>query len=143
MGDPLSVAGTVAGLVSLAIQLSQVSYQYVSDVKGSSKAWSSYIQELSALTSILLRLQTAGEAQEQDLVHEIIGPNGLKDAVSDCIRDLRQLKAKLEGKLAKKGVIGKLNMLAWPFSETDTQKKVDMLHRYHGIFSSALMADNL
>lgn len=56
IADPLSVADFVAGLVSLAIQLSQLSFQYVSSVTGSSKGWSSYIQELSTLTSVLLKL---------------------------------------------------------------------------------------
>lgn len=95
MSDPISVAGTVAGLVSLALQLSQVSLQYVASVKNSSKAWSSYIRELSALTSALIRLQTASEAQECGSVLASLGLN------------------------------------------------VDMLHRYHGLFSSALLADNL
>jgi hypothetical protein len=143
MSDPLSVAGSLAGLVGLAIQLSQVSYQYVAGVKGSSKAWSSYIQELSALTSVLLQLQTASEAQERGSVLTIREPNVSKDAVDKCISELQQLKAKLVGKLARRGIKGKLDALVWPFSETDTQKKVDMLHRYHGLFSSALLADNL
>ncbi|KAF1955877.1 hypothetical protein CC80DRAFT_446803 [Byssothecium circinans] len=142
MGDPLSVTGTVGSLVGLAIQLSQVSYQYVASVKGSSKAWSSYIQELSALTSVLLRLQAASEVQERGSVLTVLEPNVSKDAVNKCISDLQQLKAKLDGKLARRGVMGKLDALAWPFSEPDTQKNVDMLHRYHGLFSSALLADN-
>jgi hypothetical protein len=209
MSDPISVAGTVAGLVSLAIQLSQVSYWYVASIKGlgpgithpwvpinpptlfvgtqqpmgnsmgthithgflpthpylagthgfyppmgyswaykgSSEAWSSYIQELSALTSVLLRLQTASEVQERSTVLASRAPNADKGAIDECVRELQQLKSKLDAKLAQKGhgLRGKLHVdaLVWPFSESDTQKKVDMLHRYHGIFSSALLADNL
>lgn len=40
MADPLSVADFVADLVSLAIQLSQLSFEYVSRVTGFSKGWS-------------------------------------------------------------------------------------------------------
>lgn len=143
MSDPLSVAGTITGLAGLAIQLSHVSYQYVASVKGSSKAWSSYIQELSALTSVLLRLQTAGEVQERGSVLTTREPSVSKDAVNECIRELHQLKIKLDDKLARRGVMGKLDALVWPFSELDTQKKVNMLHRFHDLFVSVLLADNL
>ncbi|KAI8625611.1 hypothetical protein F5Y19DRAFT_479372 [Xylariaceae sp. FL1651] len=131
MGDPLSVAGTIAGLVGAAIQLSQVSYQYVASVKGSSKAWSSYIQELSALTAVLLRLQAAAEVKERGSSLTIREPQVSADAVHECISELQQVKTKLDAKLARGGIMGKLDALAWPFSETDTQKKVDMLHRFH------------
>ena len=100
MSDPLSVAGSIAGLVGLAIQLSQVSYQYVASVKGSSRAWSSYIQELSALTSVLLQLQMASEVQERGSMLAIREPNVSKDAVNGCITELQQLKTKLDEKLA-------------------------------------------
>jgi hypothetical protein len=143
MSDPLSVAGTIAGLVGVAIQLSQVSYQYVASIKGSSKAWSSYIQELSALTAVLLRLQAAAEVPERGSTLTIREPHVSADAVNECVSELQQVKTKLDAKLARGGIMGKFEALAWPFSEMDTQKKVDMLHRFHSLFSSALLADNL
>lgn len=142
MADPLSTSASVAGLLGLAITLSQVSYQYVASVKGSSKAWLSYMEELSALTSVLLRLQAAGDAQERYLLLTMREPEVSDAAISNCISELQQLKTKLDHKLSRGGALGKLAALAWPFSEADTLRKVEMLHRYHDIFSSALLADN-
>ncbi|KAH6619563.1 ankyrin repeat-containing domain protein [Chaetomium sp. MPI-SDFR-AT-0129] len=133
MSGPLSVTASIAGLVALAISLSQISYQYVASAKGASAAWPAYMQELSALTSVLIRLQDVRNTHERDLV--LLG--------AARPPDLASVKAKLDHKLAKKGAVKKLPaVLAWPFSEADTRKHVDMLHRYHGIFSSALLADN-
>lgn len=103
MSDPLSVSASIAGLVGLAITLSQVSYQYVASAKGASAAWPPYMQELSALTSVLIRLQDVRDTHERDLV--LLGaaataaaaaarPPELASAEIDrCLGDLRQLKA--------------------------------------------------
>lgn len=149
MADPFSAAASVAGLVSLAIQLSQLSFQYVSSVNGSSKAWSSYIQELSALTSVLLKVQQVSDAgdrvtSERDLCAAMSGlALGISPAaVWECAAELNQLKAVLSEKLQKRGLRGKLEMLAWPFSEADTEKRVFILHRFSALFNSSLAADN-
>ena len=144
MADPLSTAASVAGLVSLAIQLSQLSFQYVSSVRGSSKTWSSYIQELSALTSVLLKVQQASDAiSAADLSATLRGPGVSTSTVRDCEVELTALKIVLSEKLQKRGIRGKLEMLSWPFSEDDTVAKVQKLHRFSSLFSSSLVADNL
>ena len=141
MADPLSAAASVVGLVSLAIQLSQLSFQYVSSIKGSSKSWSSYIQELSALTSVLLKVQQASDDTKS--LHALIARPGISGAtVRGCEAELGELKTILAEKLQKRGIRGKLDMLAWPFSEADTHKRVQTLHRFSALFSSSLVADN-
>jgi hypothetical protein len=144
MADPLSAVGSVAGLVSLAIQLSQLSFQYVSGVKGSSKAWSAYIQELSTLTTALLKLQQASDHADAHIVsHTLPSPGVSADSIQECHKELDSLKSALSEKLSKRGLRRKLEMLAWPFSELETQKKVLMLHRFSILFGSALVADSL
>jgi hypothetical protein len=144
MAEPVGVAASVAGLVSIAIQLSQISYQYVSSVKGSSKAWSGYIQELSTLTSVLLKFQRACEAAgAQDLAGVISAPGLSPQSIRDCHKELEDLKSALSEKLQKRGLRGRLEMLSWPFSESDTEAKVLMLHRISGLFRSSLAADSL
>ncbi|KAF2825558.1 ankyrin [Ophiobolus disseminans] len=144
MGDPLSAVGSVAGLISLAIQLSQVSFQYVSSVSGSSKAWSSYIQELSTLTAVLLKLQQASDHIGVQSLSHILPTAGLSaGTLRECHDELDRLKSTLSEKLAKRGLRRKLEMLGWPFSESETQKTVMMLHRFSGLFESSLVADNL
>jgi hypothetical protein len=144
MADPLSGVASVAGLASLAIHLSQLSFQYVSSLKGSSKAWSSYIQELSTLTSVLLKLQQACDsAGAQDFLHILPAPGLSSHSIRECHNELDSLKSTLSEKLQRRGLRGKLEMLSWPFSEPDTQVKVSMLHRFSSLFGSSLVADNL
>lgn len=144
MAEPISAAASIVGLVSLAIQLSQLSFQYISSLKGSSKAWSSYIQELSTLTSVLLKLQQVCDcAGAQDVSRLLPAPGLSSDSIRECHNELDSLKSTLSEKLQKRGLRGKLEKLSWPFSESDTQAKVLMLHRFSGLFESSLVADNL
>jgi len=141
MADPLSTAASVAGLLSLAIQLSQLSFQYVASIKGSSKAWSSYILELSSLTSVLIKAQQVSDAAGD---HGITSSSYIPpSAIQECHAELSQLKAILSEKLQKKGLRGKLEMLTWPFSEPEMQKRLQTLHRFSALLDSSLVADNL
>jgi hypothetical protein len=53
MGDPLSLAAGIVGLVSLTIQLFQVANKFEDDVKGVSKEVRALIEELNALNGVL------------------------------------------------------------------------------------------
>jgi len=63
--------------------------------------------------------------------------------IHECYAELSQLKAILSEKLQKKGLRGKVEMLAWPFSESETEKRVQTLHRFSAVLNSSLLADNL
>ncbi|PVH99314.1 ankyrin [Periconia macrospinosa] len=149
MSDPLSAAGSIAGLVGLAIQLSQLSFQYISSVSGSSKAWSAYIQELSTLTSVLLRLQQASDhvTTAQHLLPQTsissTSPAVPSTVIKECYTELDTLKGVLAEKMSKHGLRKKLEMLTWPFSEPETRKHVLMLHRFSSLLQSSLIADTL
>ncbi|KAF5536938.1 ankyrin repeat domain-containing protein [Fusarium phyllophilum] len=61
-----------------------------------------------------------------------------------CIASVREhLRAKLEKKVSYGRIKARVAALAWPLSESELLDKVNMLHRYNGIFSSALQADSL
>ncbi|PGH23688.1 hypothetical protein AJ80_02294 [Polytolypa hystricis UAMH7299] len=113
MAEALGLAGNAVGLVSLVLQVSQISYQDAAELKG--------VDGLSSTS----------------------GTNGLVAALEQCSRELEQLKKKLEKKAAASTIRGKLYVLTWPFSEAEVKEKVEMLHRYSGIFSAALTADTL
>ncbi|KAH3950593.1 hypothetical protein HBI24_118380 [Parastagonospora nodorum] len=61
MGDPLSLAAGVVGLVSLTIQLLQVANKFSNDVKGASEEVRLLIEELESLKSVLELLKKAWE----------------------------------------------------------------------------------
>ncbi|KAF2729617.1 ankyrin [Polyplosphaeria fusca] len=144
MAEPVAAAASIAGLASLAIQLSQLSYQHFSSLRGSSKAWSLYIQELSTLTSVLLKLQkVCDNAAAKDLAHILSAPALSSNSIKKCHKELDGLKSSLLEKQQKQGLRRKLEMLSWPFSESDTQEKVSLLHRFSTLFEASLIADNL
>ncbi|KAI0401138.1 ankyrin repeat-containing domain protein [Xylaria palmicola] len=140
MADPLSIAGTAAGLVSLALQLSQESYRYVTGVRDSSVTLSSFIQQLSALQNVFLGLQKTLEdqAKHPDETIRSRKPDIAESALKDCINELKEVKAYLENKLGKGGLMAKLYAITWPFQEKEFEKKVQRLCYFNNIFSTAL-----
>jgi hypothetical protein len=61
MGDPLSLAAGVVGLVSLTIQLLQVANKFSNDVKGASGELRLLVEELGSLKSVLELLKKVWE----------------------------------------------------------------------------------
>jgi hypothetical protein len=57
MTDPFSLATGVAGLVSLALQVTSISYWYVRSVHGASESWKEIIEESKILRDLLTDLQ--------------------------------------------------------------------------------------
>ncbi|VZI13447.1 unnamed protein product [Fusarium fujikuroi] len=139
MAEALGIASCAAGLLSLAIEVTKLSYTYIASVRGAPKSLTSYIAELTTLTSVLLQLEDLIQAKgfnSQNI-------QALSKALHDCQREIEHLRAKLEKKLSYGRIKAKVAALAWPLSESELLDKVNMLHRYNSIFSSALQADNL
>jgi hypothetical protein len=143
MADPLSISASVAGLLSLVIQVADGTYQYVSSARNASSTISSLLRELQALKTILVRLD--------DLTHssqtEHSGTDGDASIISMldievCREDLQEIYRKLNNKLDAKGSTKALHRLAWPFHEDKTLQMVAKLHRYVEIFNLALSADS-
>ncbi|KAF5691963.1 ankyrin repeat domain-containing protein [Fusarium circinatum] len=139
MAEVLGIVSGAAGLLSLAIEVTKLSYTYIASVRGAPKSLTSYIGELATLTSVLLQLEDLIQAKRFN------GQNiqTLSKALHDCRLEVEHLKAKLEKKLSYGRIKARVAALAWPLSESELLEKVNMLHRYNGIFSSALQADTL
>jgi hypothetical protein len=58
MSDPLSVAGTAVGIVSLGLQVSQGIIKYMQAIKGRKNEIQDSIQEVQRVVSLLYRLNT-------------------------------------------------------------------------------------
>jgi hypothetical protein len=139
MAEALGIASGAAGLLSLAIEVTKLSYTYIASVQGAPKSLTSYIGELATLTSILLQLDDVIQSKKINSQNSQI----LNKALNNCRQEVEHLRAKLERKVSYGGIKAKVAVLAWPLSESELQDKVNMLHRYNGIFSSALQADTL
>ncbi|KAF4953278.1 hypothetical protein FGADI_6144 [Fusarium gaditjirri] len=139
MAEALGIASGAAGLLSLAIEVTKLSYTYIASVRGAPKSLTSYIGELATLTSVLLQLEDLIQAKRFNSQNS----QSLSKALHDCQKEVEYLRAKLEKKVSYGRIKAKVAALAWPLSESELLDKVNMLHRYNGIFSSALQADSL
>ena len=143
MAETLGLAAAIAGLASLAIQVSQISFQYVSGVRHTSKTVSNYLQELSALTSVILRLQNAVEQPE---VQDALTSGAFAPPIAsfrECTEQMQILKDKLERYMCEPGIRSKVRALSWPLEDRETRHCVEMFHRYCNTFNMIVSADTL
>jgi hypothetical protein len=143
MAEVIGLASAIASLVTLAAQITQLSYDYISDIKNASKAQKMYLQEVSALTDVLLRIEEAvGSWKAQDLLNRpALFSNGV---IEECQNHLSVLKASLEGRVEENKRLKKLkSTLIWPFEEKELKQNIEMLHRLRGIFADAISAETL
>ena len=127
MAEVIGLASAVAGLVTLVGQVAKLSYIFLSDIRGASKSQKLYLQEVSALTEVLLRIEQALEVQELGVVRPSISTKALQD----CQELLGSLKTSLEKATESSSRFEKLkSSVKWPFDENEVKKLVGMLHRY-------------
>ncbi|KAI0537483.1 hypothetical protein GGR58DRAFT_471699 [Xylaria digitata] len=125
--EAVGAAASIAGLLSLIIQLAQISVDFASKVSGASKAQAEYISELKALQSVLEKFKGAGTVSTT--------------AIDSYKLQVEKVKAKLEKKLARNNPLSGLKSLSWPFEESEMARVVEMLHRLQSILHSSLSAD--
>ncbi|KAH5079906.1 hypothetical protein HBH95_082530 [Parastagonospora nodorum] len=141
MGDPLSLAAGVVGLVSLTIQLLQVANKFSNDVKGASEEVRLLIEELESLKSVLELLKKAWENRRVPTNFDL---SALARIEATCEAHLKELLGQLrkdQGHLQKKpyaSIHGALARIKWPFEAEKTRATTKCVHRYFCIFSWAL-----
>jgi hypothetical protein len=127
MAEAIGLASAIAGLLTLIGQVTKLSYTFLSDIRSASKSQKLYLQEVSALTEVLLRIEQSLEVQELDVVRPSISTKALQD----CQELLGSLKTSLEKVTESSSRIEKLkSSVKWPFDENEVKKLVGMLHRY-------------
>lgn len=134
MAEAIGLAASIASILQIAAQITQLSYSYVSDVKNAPKTQKQYLQELSAFTDVLFRAEQAiQEAEATGLLPS--RPTSLNDEVlRDCRKNLSALHLDLEKRLRR---------LLWPFQEKELKKYIDVLHRFRAIFADFLSTNIL
>jgi hypothetical protein len=127
MAEAIGLASAIAGLLTLIGQVTKLSYTFLSDIRSASKSQKLYLQEVSALTEVLLRIEQSLEVQELGVVR----PSVSTKALQDCQELLGSLKTSLEKVTESSSRIEKLkSSVKWPFDENEVKKLVGMLHRY-------------
>ncbi|CAO2651335.1 Nn.00g096320.m01.CDS01 [Neocucurbitaria sp. VM-36] len=142
MGDPLSVAGSIAGLLSIADVVFRKVYHYVKTVKNAEKEILSLKSEVAALTGVLHNLHLVAEELEDDSTIS----NATKiDYVASCSATLKRI----EGLLSKiqfskdERYQNAIQRLKWPIKTTEIVELGDEVRRHRETLSLALSADTM
>ncbi|CAG7976735.1 unnamed protein product [Penicillium nalgiovense] len=130
MAEVVGLVASIAGLVQIAGQITKLSYSYVSDIKSAPKTQKLYLQEVSALTDVLFRVEKAIQEAESTGLKLPLCPSSLnEEALQECRRHLSVLHLDLDKRLRR---------LVWPFQEKEIKKYIDLLHRYRSVFADFL-----
>jgi hypothetical protein len=140
--DPLSVAGSVAGLVSLGDAIFRKLYHYIKDVKNAEKEIQNLKNEVATLNGVLHNLRLVAEDLEID---NVLDYSTRVDHVKSCLATLYKLDAELNkigltGKGKLKDTIRKLN---WPFKSVNTKQFIEDIRQHRNNLSFALSADSM
>ncbi|KAK7962817.1 uncharacterized protein PG986_003642 [Apiospora aurea] len=134
MADPLSIASGIAGLISLTFEITKLSYGYISDIRSAHTTQKQYLQEVSALTNVLLRSEEAFQALEAEETSPSRPTHLSKAIVDDCARELDNLRAELAKPTPT---------IFWPIKEKSLRKHIEELQRFRSTFSVFLTAQTL
>jgi hypothetical protein len=91
MAGVLGLASAIASLVTLPAQITQQSYGYISDIRNASKSQKMYLQKVTALTDVLLRIE---EAVEESTAHSSLNrwTAYTNEVIKECQKHLSGLK---------------------------------------------------
>lgn len=131
MADPFSIASGVAGLLSLAMEITKLSYGLISDIRSAHSTQKQYLREISALTDVLLHSEEAAQAFDSQFTSSNRPAQLSRDAIQDCTDELDSLRAELARPM---------HSILWPVREKSLRKHIDELARIRVLFSAFLAA---
>ena len=145
MADPLSIAGSIGGLISLADTVFRLVFKYVRSAVNAKQEVKLLADEIQALAGVLqsLRLLAGGLEAEGHSFDPTIRAHHL-GLLNSTLNRLQQRAEKAHEKF-KSGskTQQRLQQLKWPFSAGDTKELLEDLVRHKTTISLALSADSL
>ena len=158
--DPLTLATGLAGLLSLAIELTKICHGYLLSAREARKSVRGFILELISLKKVLLDLQDK-VIMEPDIAEAFDGrcssiienlqsrsttaskqPAALS-LMDLCKTELDTLLKRLMKKSSGSRFRSTFNQLLWPLGEKAMQEAIDSVHRCTRIFETSISIDNL
>ena len=136
--DPFSIVVGVAGLVTLVTQTLNLTTNYISGVKHSSRAASDLAKELEVLRSILMRLDAfLGEESSKKHLSSFTDDSVLFQSTHACHTQLLSLHNKLE-----RGKDQRIRTaLTWPMAEKEHRQSIQQLRTLTHWIQFALTID--
>lgn len=135
--DPFTLATGIAGLIGLAIQLGQITTDYVACVVGADISIGRFQAEVSNLSEVLKELKAFLEAQKSAIVF-FSETAVIRKATDACKKTLTDANNKLDRFSKSSKLPPSIRHMLWPFKEADLEKLVGDLHRYSSTFQFSL-----
>jgi hypothetical protein len=130
----IGAAASAAGLLSLTIQVIQISQKYISSVRNTSKTIRNYFRELEIIRLVLQDFHSFVESND--------GNCASYTALQACSEELECLRSKLDKRMDPSSSTNRFNRLTWPFAEDETKRLTEVLHRYQCSLHMLLTTQN-
>ncbi|KAF4453712.1 hypothetical protein F53441_3721 [Fusarium austroafricanum] len=144
MADPLSLAASIAGLISLADLVFKHTYKFVRAAKDAKDEIKSLVDEINNLASVLRRLEALTSDLEDE--GEAFDPTLRNHYLNHCYKTFTRIETRIKkaGDSFKKSKLdGIVRQLKWPFSLSETKELLAELSRHKETISVALAADSM
>jgi hypothetical protein len=142
MADPLSVAASVAGLITIAETVIGNGYQYLKDTKSAGSQVAALISEVTNLFGVLHSLHLVAcrfEGEKFDSTMQI-------HHIHSCYAVLEKIQARLDKSNPAKShnpLEATKRRLHWPLSSSETKSLIADVERHKSTLSLALSADGM
>ncbi|KAK7429775.1 hypothetical protein QQZ08_003620 [Neonectria magnoliae] len=144
MSDPLSIAGSIAGLISLADLVFRAVFKYTRAVRDAKTNIDALANEINYLGTDLRHLYAL--VSELETERNTFEPTLRMHHLSHCDNTLSNIKKRVDkasASFARSKVISVTRQLKWPFSTSETKGLLDDLSRHKQSINAALSADTL
>ena len=137
MGDPFSLATGIAGLISLCLEVTKITRQYVQGVRNAAKDVDEFLKELSALADVLrhlvkfLRSDGAGKTNFDQTSVLLLTHRA-------CEEKLKAIHLKLQ---KRSNDLKLIKTLMWPLVKKEHRQTVATIHQWVQTFQFALTID--
>ncbi|KAL9121033.1 MAG: hypothetical protein Q9187_002407 [Circinaria calcarea] len=142
MLDPLTAATSVAGVLSLTIQVSEILYKQIHTFKNAPKDAHELLGEIKSLSDVLASVESFLKEQAAK-GHSFREASVLVNAIRGCSDKITALKEKLEKLGNKRGIAQLLERGKWLFEHEEHVEIVTALHRYLGMFQITLSTSGI
>jgi hypothetical protein len=143
MGDPLSIAASAAGLVSIADTVFTRIYRYAKGVKGAAKEIEELAAGIRTLSEILHGLQLVLSQYDDDRWD----PNLRLHHLNSCRETLLKVQKKIygnESQISNKSTFeATIQKLKWPFSASEVKALLSDVERHKATINVAMTGDSL
>lgn len=139
----LGIASGVAGLLSLVLDVIQVTGKYIQAVSTANRSVLDVLDTLTSLQAIFIRFKKHVDNTYLSNVISTGPPIISSSTMIACEDRLKELKSLLESYLNDEGRLKKRHALAWPLRNDQTKDLLVNLERHRDNFHAALSADTL